>query len=108
MRGDGAFHWEQALSRLDTALRLNPASPWSRFWHGVVLCGLKRVDESLAEMRRAVELDPLATLFHAYLWPASTFGPVSTIKRRTMVARLSKSTLVLPYRLPASRSCSPP
>ena len=63
----GAFHWEQALSRLDIALRLNPASSRSRFWHGVVLCGLRRVEDSLAEMRRAVELDPLATLFHAYL-----------------------------------------
>jgi len=63
----GAFHWEQALSRLDTALRLNPASSRSRFWHGIVLCGLRRVEESLAEMRRAVVIDPLATLFHAYL-----------------------------------------
>ena len=63
----GGFHWEQALSRLDTALRLNPASPRSRFWHGIVLCGLRRVKESLAEMHHAVELDPLSALFHAYL-----------------------------------------
>ena len=33
----GAFDWEQALSRLDTPLRLNPASSRSRFWRGIVL-----------------------------------------------------------------------
>jgi TolB-like protein/predicted Ser/Thr protein kinase len=61
------FDWTRGLDRFETALRLNPASARSHFWHGVTLCGLSRVEESVAAMRRAVDLDPLATLFHSYL-----------------------------------------
>jgi TolB-like protein len=61
------FDWTGGLERFETAMRLNPASARSHFWHGVTLCGMSRVEESVATMRRAVELDPLATLFHSYL-----------------------------------------
>jgi serine/threonine protein kinase/Flp pilus assembly protein TadD len=61
------FDWTRGLDRFETALRLNSASARSHFWHGCAFCAMSRVEESVAAMRRAVELDSLATLFHSYL-----------------------------------------
>jgi eukaryotic-like serine/threonine-protein kinase len=60
------FQWEEGLRGVATALRLNPASARSRFWHARVLDFLGRHEESYAEANRAVELDPLSTLFRYY------------------------------------------
>jgi len=57
------YRWQEALHRFATALRLNPASARTRFWHSTTLHCLGRAEESLAEAQRAVELDPLSLLF---------------------------------------------
>ena len=57
------YRWQEALHRFETALRLNPASARTHFWRGTCLHDLGRVEEALAEAYRAVELDPLSTLF---------------------------------------------
>jgi eukaryotic-like serine/threonine-protein kinase len=57
------YRWPEALHRFATALRLNPASARTRFWHSTTLHCLGRAEESLAEAQRAVELDPLSPLF---------------------------------------------
>ncbi len=61
------YRWEAGLHRLDTALRLNPASARSHFWRGRVLFSLRRVEEAIAAMRRAVDLDPVSTLYREHL-----------------------------------------
>jgi len=58
--------WMEGLRRFDIALRLNPASARTHFWHGIVLHDLGRVEEALATGARAVDLDPLSPLFHVY------------------------------------------
>jgi len=58
--------WMEGLRRFEIALRLNPASARTHFWHGIVLHDLGRVEEALAAEARAVGLDPLSPLFHVY------------------------------------------
>jgi tetratricopeptide (TPR) repeat protein len=67
------YRWQEALHRFETALRLNPASARTHFWRSNALHDLGRAEEALAEALRAVELDPLSTLFREivatyYLW----------------------------------------
>jgi len=57
------YNWADTLRRLDTAIRLNPASARARFWRCQTCLILGRLQEAMAEIRRAVDLDPLSTLF---------------------------------------------
>jgi serine/threonine-protein kinase len=61
------YRWEAGLSRLEKAVRLNPASARSHFWLGRVLFALHRNNEALAALRRAVDLDPVSTLYREHL-----------------------------------------
>ena len=58
------YRWIQALSGFETALRLNPACARTYFWRAWVFHCLGRAERAVADARRAVELDPLFTLFH--------------------------------------------
>jgi tetratricopeptide (TPR) repeat protein len=59
------FHhwdWAGAGRAFDRALELDPNSVTAHHWKGVYLSLLGRLDEAEAEMRRALELDPLSTV----------------------------------------------
>jgi len=47
------------------AVELNPNYPTGRHWHANLLAMMGRMDESQAEMRRALELDPLSLIINA-------------------------------------------
>lgn len=47
------------------ALELNPNYPTGRFWYSNLLAMMGRMDESQAEMKRALELDPLSLIINA-------------------------------------------
>jgi len=71
VEGHMEHRWDQALARFGTALVLNPSSARTHFWYGVTLFYVGRLEDSLAEVRRAVELDPLLPLYEevlAYLY----------------------------------------
>jgi TolB-like protein/Tfp pilus assembly protein PilF len=53
------WDWAAAEERYRTAVALNPSSDAAHRSYGVFLAGLARHDEALAEVERAVELDPL-------------------------------------------------
>jgi DNA-binding winged helix-turn-helix (wHTH) protein/TolB-like protein len=62
------FHhwdWAGAGRAFDRALELDPNSVTAHHWKGVYLSLLGRLDEAEAEMRRALELDPLSTVVMA-------------------------------------------
>src|SRR5205823_3778795 len=58
------FGWDFAGAQheFDLALSLNPNYATAHQWHGVLLGVLGRKDESIAEARRALELDPLSPI----------------------------------------------
>ena len=61
------YRWEAGLKRLDTAVRLNPASARCHFWRGRVLFSMSRLEEAVTTMHRAVHLDPVSTLYREHL-----------------------------------------
>jgi TolB-like protein len=53
------WDWHQREEHFRRALGLSPSYPTAHQWYGAMLIDMGRAREGLAEMRRAVELDPL-------------------------------------------------
>jgi TolB-like protein/class 3 adenylate cyclase/tetratricopeptide (TPR) repeat protein len=67
----GRWNWKEAEVHLLRALELDPGYAGAHLWYGYVLLFQGRVEEGLAEIQRALELDPLAPLV---LWNAGRFA----------------------------------
>jgi TolB-like protein/tetratricopeptide (TPR) repeat protein len=59
------WDWPAAVNRFLAALDENPSHPVAREWYGWCLVALGRLDDALAEIRRARELDPLSVRANA-------------------------------------------
>jgi TolB-like protein/Flp pilus assembly protein TadD len=60
------WDWHEAEVEIRTALDLGPNDPTSHFAHGVWLLAMGRCEESILEMKRALELDPLSSPINAF------------------------------------------
>ena len=56
------FDWKRAGSELDRALELNPSYATAHFWRATHYMELGQIDDSLNQVRKAVELDPLSMI----------------------------------------------
>ncbi len=56
------FDWKRAASELDRALELNPSYATAHMWRATHHTALGRFNDALAEVRRAIELDPLSMI----------------------------------------------
>lgn len=54
------WDWSSAERESIRAIELNPNSSTAHLWYGHYLVAMGRFDESIAEVRRSVELDPLS------------------------------------------------
>jgi len=61
------WDWSRAEQAYQRAIALNPNFATARHWHGFYLGILGGVDEAIAEMRRAQELDPLSIIIRTHL-----------------------------------------
>jgi TolB-like protein len=62
------YNWPAAEREMARAIELNPASPFVRFCHAlVILMPHNRIAEAVAELERSLELDPLAALTRTWL-----------------------------------------
>jgi TolB-like protein/DNA-binding SARP family transcriptional activator len=61
------WDWAGAEQAYQRAIALNPNFATARHWHGFYLGMLGRVDEALAEMRRAQKLNPLSIIIRTHL-----------------------------------------
>lgn len=59
------WNWEKGEKEFLTALSLNPNDAMTRIYYGHLLMHLQRIDESVAQGNRAVELDPFNPLILA-------------------------------------------
>lgn len=59
--------WRAAESELNQAIDLNPKFAEVHLLYSVCLVGLDRLDEAIAECKRALQLDPLSTRHGSYL-----------------------------------------
>ena len=60
------WDWQGAEIEIRRALCLGANDPASHFAHGVWLLAMGRCEESILEMRRAIELDPLSSPINAF------------------------------------------
>ena len=54
------WNWAGAEKEYKRALELNPGSARTHHWYAVLLANLKRYDEAVSEIGRAVDLEPLS------------------------------------------------
>lgn len=59
------WDWPGAEAEFTRALAVNPGHAPSRQWHAMFLAARARFDEALAEIQRALELDPLSLTIQA-------------------------------------------
>jgi TolB-like protein/Tfp pilus assembly protein PilF len=56
------WDWNSAEDEFMRAIELNPGYPTARLWHSLFLVFMKRHDEAIAAVDRALELDPLSLI----------------------------------------------
>src|SRR5207247_6430414 len=56
------FDWKRAGAELDRALELNPSYATAHFWRATHHMAVGRTDDSLTQVRKALELDPLSMI----------------------------------------------
>jgi adenylate cyclase len=61
------WDWPRAAQEFQRALDLNPSDAEAHHWHSHYLVVVNRIDDSLKESRRALDLDPLNFLISAHL-----------------------------------------
>ncbi len=71
------WDWPAAEREFKEAVRLNPGYATGRRWYGQFLSGMGRHEEAVAEVRHALDLDPLSVIIHTAL------GDVLFYARRT-------------------------
>ncbi len=62
-----AYEWkrEEGMAGLLRAIELNPNNQNAQHWYAMSLAGVGRFDESLAQIQRALAIDPLAVIVNA-------------------------------------------
>jgi len=77
---------EKAAARFKKAIEQNPNYATARHWYANVLSDLGRTSEALAEMKRALALDPLSPIINmalsATLWESGQFSEALDQHRR--------------------------
>jgi len=58
-----SWRWEDSEKEFKKAISLNPNYPTAHHWYEILLRSLGRLDEALAEIKHAQELDPLSPVF---------------------------------------------
>lgn len=64
---DAKWDWEGAEDEFSKAIALNAGYPTAHQWYGIFLVGLNRIEEGLAEIRLAEELDPLSPIIGTWV-----------------------------------------
>jgi serine/threonine protein kinase/Flp pilus assembly protein TadD len=59
------WDWARAEREFKRAIKLNPQYGNAHHWYSVSLVALGRMDEAIAELKRALELEPLSLIFNA-------------------------------------------
>jgi TolB-like protein/Tfp pilus assembly protein PilF len=59
------WNWGKAEREYRRAIELNPGLARAHHWYGLLLSALKRHDEAISELKRAVEIEPLNASLYA-------------------------------------------
>ena len=85
------WNWTGAEEEYTRALELNPGSAKSHHWYAILLVNLKRYDEAVSEIGRAVDLEPLSPLLQvnqSYIYyVAGRFDDALRVLRSPVIRR---------------------
>jgi tetratricopeptide (TPR) repeat protein len=59
------WDWRAAEKNLKHGIALNPHNSWAHAWYGCYLFGMSRFEEACAELRAALEMEPLSPIMNA-------------------------------------------
>jgi adenylate cyclase len=59
------WDWHAAEKNLKRGIALNPHNSWAHAWYGCYLLGMSRFEEACAELRMALEMEPLSPIINA-------------------------------------------
>ena len=65
IKSEFEWDWAGAEREFKRAIELDPSDPTAHHWYTLQLLQLGRLDEALAEIKRAQELDPLSLVIGA-------------------------------------------
>ncbi len=65
-----SWQWAESEKEFERAISLNPNYPTARHWYQILLEALGRDDEAFAQIKRALELDPLSPVLEANIGEA--------------------------------------
>jgi tetratricopeptide (TPR) repeat protein len=68
------WDWSGAENQYRIALKLNPSCADCHFEYGVLLAGLGRNDEAIAQTKQAIELNPLSNMHRGWLASIAFFS----------------------------------
>jgi TolB-like protein/DNA-binding winged helix-turn-helix (wHTH) protein len=68
------WNWSGAENQYRIALKLNPNCGDCHFEYGILLSGLGRNDEAIAQINQAIELDPLSSSYRNWLTAIAFFS----------------------------------
>ncbi|HKT26439.1 MAG TPA: tetratricopeptide repeat protein, partial [Terriglobales bacterium] len=68
------WDWDGAELEFQRAIQLNPSYANAYHWHAYNLMAMNRLDDAIAELRRARGLDPLSAIMNADLCEALSFA----------------------------------
>ena len=68
------WDWNGAEREFQRAIQLNPSYANAYHWHAYDLMAMNRMDDAIAELRRARDLDPLSAIMNADLSEALSFA----------------------------------
>jgi len=68
------WDWDGAEREFQRAIQLNPSYANAYHWHAYDLMAMNRMDDAIAELRRARSLDPLSAILNADLSEALSFA----------------------------------
>jgi len=70
IKSEFEWDWAGAEREFKLAIELDPSNPTARHWHTLLLLHLGRLDEALAEIKRAQKLDPLSLVINTVMGDA--------------------------------------
>jgi len=68
------WDWDGAEREFQRAIQLNPSYANAYHWHAYDLMAMNRMDDAIAELRRARSIDPLSAILNADLSEALSFA----------------------------------
>ncbi|MGE0453349.1 MAG: winged helix-turn-helix domain-containing tetratricopeptide repeat protein [Vicinamibacteria bacterium] len=88
IRGSYEWRWDEAVTGFEAAIRANPNYGTAHHWFAHTLRARGRLQESLAQMRHALELDPLSVMINnnvgTALFYVGRLGEAETYYRRSL------------------------